>query len=63
MGVKPSFKGTYHSDTNPRLCEVHQQTILGPAPCSLDLLQGQVCPVLEQMDLCDKSNRLDCPLD
>jgi hypothetical protein len=54
MNENPGY--TYNSQANPRLGDIDKQRILSPALSSLDLLKGEIGPVLLKVDLDDKGD-------
>lgn len=52
---------THQPQANPRLGEVHQQAILRPPPGSSDLLDGEIIPVIVQVNLHNKRNGVHYP--
>lgn len=54
--LKLADDDTHHSQAYPRLGNVDKEAVLGPSPCGLYFLEGQVGPILLEMYLNDKSN-------
>lgn len=54
------IESSYQSQSDPGLCQVHQDAVLGPTSCGSNLLQRQVVAILLQVDLYDQGNCIDC---
>lgn len=55
-------RSSYQSQSDPGLCQVHQDAVLCPPPSGSDLFQCQVVAVLLQMNLYDQSNCINCDI-